>query len=70
MFKDLFTQNTDFSMVLANYLRPIVMYGAESRLKGEPVTSLRCVGCGHCVDACKPKTLSYTTTFLTKIYNK
>lgn len=32
MFKDLFTQNTDFSMVLANYLRPIVMYGAESRL--------------------------------------
>jgi formate hydrogenlyase subunit 6/NADH:ubiquinone oxidoreductase subunit I len=33
-------------------------------LKGEPVTSLRCVGCGHCVDACRTDTLSYTTKFL------
>lgn len=33
-------------------------------LKGEPVTSLRCVGCGHCVDICPAKTLSYATTFL------
>jgi len=36
-------------------------------LKGEPVTSLRCVGCGHCVDACTTQTLSYTTTFLSAI---
>ncbi|HZK54433.1 MAG TPA: 4Fe-4S dicluster domain-containing protein [Desulfosporosinus sp.] len=33
--------------------------------KGQPVTSLRCVGCGHCVDACSSSTLSYTTSFMT-----
>jgi ferredoxin-type protein NapH len=33
-------------------------------LKGEPVTSLRCVGCGHCVDVCTTETLSYSTAFL------
>jgi ferredoxin-type protein NapH len=34
--------------------------------KGEAVTDLRCVGCGHCVDACPARTLSYTTKFLNK----
>ena len=35
--------------------------------KGKPVTTLRCVGCGHCVDACPSRNLSYTTKFLTRI---
>lgn len=39
----------------------------SNALKGEPVTSLRCVGCGHCVDVCNPETLSYTTSFLSLI---
>lgn len=30
---------------------------------GLPVTDLRCVGCGHCVDVCPTKTLSYQTKF-------
>ncbi|AHF07008.1 4Fe-4S binding protein [Desulfitobacterium metallireducens] len=34
---------------------------------GDPVTSSRCVGCGHCVDACPTRNLSYSTTFLKKI---
>lgn len=33
-------------------------------LDGSEVTALRCVGCGHCVDACPTKTLSYTTKFI------
>lgn len=33
-------------------------------LNGQPVTALRCVGCGHCVDACSSNNLSYTTKFL------
>lgn len=36
-------------------------------IKGAPVTSLRCVGCGHCVDACPTKTLEYSTAFLRRI---
>ncbi len=53
-----------------NLACPMAIDLQSNALKGEPVTSLRCVGCGHCVDACRPKTLSYTTTFLTKISNK
>jgi polyferredoxin len=34
---------------------------------GKASAELRCVGCGHCVDACPTKTLSYTTRFLDKI---
>jgi ferredoxin-type protein NapH len=30
----------------------------------EPVTDLRCVGCGHCIDICPTKTLVYSTNFL------
>jgi len=37
---------------------------------GNPVTSLRCVGCGHCVDACPSRTLSYATKFLDRIRRK
>ena len=32
---------------------------------GNPVKSLRCVGCGHCIDVCPTQTLSYTTNILT-----
>ena len=35
-------------------------------LAGEPVISMNCVGCGHCVDVCFTKMLSYTTCFLGK----
>lgn len=34
---------------------------AENR---EAVTELSCVGCGHCIDACPTRTLSYSTKFL------
>lgn len=37
---------------------------------GQPLTVLRCVGCGHCVDACSSRTLSYTTNFITIISRK
>lgn len=49
---------------------PMAIDIQKSALKGEPVTSLRCVGCGHCVDACVTKNLSYTTTFLSLVYDK
>lgn len=32
--------------------------------EGEDVRELRCVGCGHCVDVCPTRTLSYSTKFL------
>ena len=37
---------------------------------GQPVTDLRCVGCGHCIDSCPEKTLRYSTRFLDWFYNK
>jgi len=37
---------------------------------GKPVTALRCVGCGHCVDACPSRNLSYTTKFLSTVFQK
>ncbi|HKK83352.1 MAG TPA: 4Fe-4S dicluster domain-containing protein [Atribacterota bacterium] len=37
---------------------------------GQPVTDLRCVGCGHCIDSCPEKTLRYSTSFLDWFYNK
>lgn len=37
---------------------------------GKPVTDLRCVGCGHCIDSCPTKTLGYSTRFLDWFYNK
>ena len=36
---------------------------------GQPVTNLRCVGCGHCIDICPTKTLGYSTIFLDWLYN-
>lgn len=47
-----------------NLACPMTIDIHSKALKGEPVTSLRCVGCGHCVDACKAQTLTYTTKFL------
>ena len=49
---------------------PMTIDIKSNALKGEPVTSLRCVGCGHCVDACPAGTLCYTTTFLGMISKK
>lgn len=46
-----------------NIACPMTIDIKSKALKGEPVTSLRCVGCGHCVDACKTQNLSYTTHF-------
>ncbi|MBX4264412.1 4Fe-4S binding protein [Clostridium estertheticum] len=37
---------------------------------GDDVINIRCVGCGHCVDACPVKTLGYSTRFLKWILNK
>lgn len=37
---------------------------------GHPVKNIRCVGCGHCVDACPVKTLEYSTKFLKWVSNK
>ena len=53
-----------------NIACPMTIDIKSKALKGEPVTSLRCVGCGHCVDACTAETLSYTTTFLSMISKK
>jgi polyferredoxin len=53
-----------------NLACPMTIDINSKSLKGEPVTSLRCVGCGHCVDACTTETLSYTTAFLSRIAKK
>ena len=47
-----------------NLICPMTIDIKIKALQGQPVTSLRCVGCGHCVDTCITETLSYTTTFL------
>ncbi len=47
-----------------NAVCPMTIDINSKALKGEPVASLRCVGCGHCVDACTTQTLTYTTKFL------
>jgi ferredoxin-type protein NapH len=36
-------------------------------VKGAIVRDIRCVGCGHCVDECPTKNLSYSTKFIEKI---
>jgi len=47
-----------------NIACPMAIDIKSKALTGQPATDLRCVGCGHCVDACPTKTLSYITTFL------
>ncbi|MDF2613070.1 MAG: 4Fe-4S ferredoxin [Clostridia bacterium] len=42
----------------------------DNAQNGKAVTDLRCVGCGHCVDACPTKNLSYSTKFLSRIFKK
>lgn len=37
---------------------------------GDAVKNIRCVGCGHCVDACPTETLNYSTRFLRWLSNK
>ncbi|MGI6731696.1 MAG: 4Fe-4S binding protein [Anaerovoracaceae bacterium] len=50
-----------------NLACPMTIDIKSKALKGEPVTSQRCVGCGHCVDVCITENLAYTTTFLSMI---
>lgn len=62
------TNNTEcINCNQCNQSCPMTIDIKSKAFKGEPVTSSRCVGCGHCVDACTNETLSYTTTFLRKI---
>jgi polyferredoxin len=53
-----------------NLACPMTIDIKSKAMKGESVSSLRCVGCGHCVDACPTETLSYTTTLLERIHGK
>lgn len=53
-----------------NRVCPMSIDIETSAQNGEPVTAVRCVGCGHCVDACPSRNLSYTTKFLDKIQRK
>ena len=53
-----------------NLACPMTIDIKSRALKGEPVTSQRCVGCGHCVDACATGTLAYKTAFLGMIAKK
>ncbi|HPD89076.1 MAG TPA: 4Fe-4S dicluster domain-containing protein [Oscillospiraceae bacterium] len=53
-----------------NLACPMTIDIKSKALNGQPVTSLRCVGCGHCVDACTTETLSYTTIFLNRLSKK
>ncbi len=65
------TNNTEcINCNQCNLACPMAIDIKSKALKGEPVNSLRCVGCGHCVDACTTETLSYTTTFLGVISKK
>ena len=53
-----------------NIACPLTIDIRGKALTGEPVTSLNCVGCGHCVDVCPTKTLSYSTYFLGRTSKK
>lgn len=55
---------------LCNSICPMSIDIKSMAQNGKPVTALRCVGCGHCVDACPTRTLSYTTKFLDLVSSK
>jgi len=64
------TNNTKcVSCLRCNNTCPMSIKIMEKAQKGEDVADLLCVGCGHCIDACPSKTLSYSTRFLDKIKN-
>ncbi|MFO7952534.1 MAG: 4Fe-4S dicluster domain-containing protein [Bacillota bacterium] len=50
-----------------NQVCPLAIDIKSCAEKGLAVQNLRCVGCGHCVDRCPTKTLSYQTNFLGRI---
>jgi polyferredoxin len=59
------TNHTDcINCKRCNQACPMTIDINSRSIKGEPVDSLRCVGCGHCVDVCPTKTLGYSTIFL------
>ncbi|MCM1988247.1 4Fe-4S binding protein [Oceanirhabdus seepicola] len=43
---------------------------SEKALKGEALSHINCVGCGHCVDICPKDNLKYSTSITRKIYAK
>ncbi len=47
-----------------NLTCPMSIEIKEKAQNGQDVAELRCVGCGHCVDVCPTRTLSYSTKFL------
>ena len=47
-----------------NLTCPMSIEIKEKAKTGEAVKELGCVGCGHCVDVCPTRTLSYSTKFL------
>lgn len=47
-----------------NKVCPMSIDIKDKAMEGGEVKELRCVGCGHCVDACPTRTLSYSTRFL------
>ena len=50
-----------------NAVCPMSIDIKTNAVKGTDVKDIRCVGCGHCVDACPTENLNYSTRFLTKI---
>lgn len=42
----------------------------EKARRLEEVKDIRCVGCGHCIDSCPTRNLSYSTRFLSRKVNK
>jgi ferredoxin-type protein NapH len=43
---------------------PMAIDIKSKAVQGQPVWSIRCVGCGHCVDDCPTENLAYTTRFI------
>lgn len=56
------TNNTE--CIQCNQVCPMSIEIKNNAKNGIAVKELRCVGCGHCVDACPTKNLSYKTRFL------
>lgn len=53
-----------------NLVCPMTIDIKANATEGIDVVNLRCVGCGHCIDACPTRNLSYTTMFLSKCNRK
>ncbi|MFZ7121565.1 MAG: 4Fe-4S binding protein [Eubacteriaceae bacterium] len=59
------TNNTEcIQCNMCNLACPMTIDIKKRALNGMEVKDIRCVSCGHCVDACPTKNLSYSTKFL------